>query len=310
MTLSIIVPVYNVEKYLVECLDSVLVFQDVDANDYEIILVNDGSTDGSTEICENYAKMHDQIKYIYQENQGLSVARNTGIRAAMGDYLLFLDSDDKLKSNVLKSLQKYTDGQTQVVVGKISKFNDNNSDVEKFPINYDQYVEIKNPTQLFNILDGNKRFWFAAVLLIVKREFIASNSLYFYPGIYHEDELWFPSVMLAAESVSLFNEDFYMYRVNREGSIITNPKIKREFDKLLIADQFNEMKKSASKEAQKVLSMRMGALVWGVVRQCNTYKGNSEYLKLKQEIYKHCAYLKYGKYWLIYFLLCFHIVKL
>lgn len=311
MRLSIIVPVYNVERYLNECLDSVLDCQNIKTNDYEVILVNDGSTDGSAEICESYAKKYSQIKYIYQENQGLSGARNTGISAAVGDYLLFLDSDDKLKENVLNSLLELVKQKSpHVILGKASKFSSEDNFVEPFRVDYRQYMDISNPTNLFKNLDNNELFWFAAWLLIVKREFIVSNDLYFYPGIYHEDELWFPSVMLAAKTVSLFNEDFYMYRVNREGSIITNPKIKREFDKLLIADQFNEMKKSASKEAQKVLSMRMGALVWGVVRKCNTYKGNSEYLKLKQEIYKHSAYLKYGKYWLIYFLLCFHIVKL
>ena len=311
MILSIIIPVYNVEKYLIDCLDSVLLFQTANTNDYEIVLVNDGSTDGSTEICESYAKKYGHIKYLYQENQGLSVARNVGFNMATGDYLLLLDSDDMLRENVLCSLLAFIKENTpQVVLGKASKFKGRDAFVEPFSIDYGRYSGINSPISLFKKLDDNKRFWFAAWLLIVKKEFITLNNLYFYPGIYHEDELWFPSVMLAADTVSLLNVDFYMYRVNREGSIITQPKIKREFDKLLIADQFYKMKKSASKEAQKLLSMRMGALVWGVLKKCNIYREYSDYSKLKQEIFSHSSYLKYGKYWLIYFLLRFHLIRL
>lgn len=91
MIFSIIVPIYNVEKYLRCCVDSVLA---ENFADYEMILVDDGSPDGCGKICDEYAGKYPHIKVIHQENGGLSDARNAGIRAAKGDYLIFLDSDD------------------------------------------------------------------------------------------------------------------------------------------------------------------------------------------------------------------------
>ena len=103
--LSIIIPVYNVEKYLAECLDSCLA-QDIPAADYEIICVNDGSTDGSAVILERYAREHSNVRFITQPNGGVSVARNTGIDAACGDYIWFVDPDDFIRKNCLAELRK------------------------------------------------------------------------------------------------------------------------------------------------------------------------------------------------------------
>lgn len=99
--ISIVVPVYNVEKYLRECVDSLLA---QDFQDCEILLVDDGSTDSSGDMCDAYARQDGRIRVIHQENQGLSGARNTGIEAAQGEYLLFVDSDDYLPEGTLSTL--------------------------------------------------------------------------------------------------------------------------------------------------------------------------------------------------------------
>ncbi len=101
--ISVIVPVYNAEKYLHTCLDSLL-NQGLSVNDYEIILVNDGSTDGSLAICSNYQNRYSNIFVITQENQGVSVSRNTGIRFAKGEWIMFVDSDDFICENSLRYL--------------------------------------------------------------------------------------------------------------------------------------------------------------------------------------------------------------
>ena len=103
--LSIIIPVYNVEKYLAECLDSCLE-QDIPHDDYEIICVNDGSTDGSAEILERYAREHSNVRVITQPNGGISAARNTGLDAAVGEYIWFVDSDDFIRKNCLAYLRR------------------------------------------------------------------------------------------------------------------------------------------------------------------------------------------------------------
>ena len=104
MDISVIVPVYNVKSYLSACLDSIL-NQDFDS--YEIVVVDDGSTDGSGELAEQYASRHtDKIRVLHQENQGLGGARNTGIKDAKGEYVAFIDSDDWIKPNMLSTLWK------------------------------------------------------------------------------------------------------------------------------------------------------------------------------------------------------------
>ena len=103
MKLSIIVPVYNVEAFLSKCVDSLLA-QDLPKEDYEVILVDDGSTDGSGALCDTLAAEHGNIRVIHQQNHGLSGARNAGIPAASGDYILFVDSDDYLCPDVLGTL--------------------------------------------------------------------------------------------------------------------------------------------------------------------------------------------------------------
>ena len=99
--LSVIVPVYNVEKYLKRCLESILVQS---WNDYEIILVDDGSTDSSAQICDVYAEKYEMIRVIHKENKGLSDTRNRGIEEASGEYVYFPDSDDWLEPNTFSEL--------------------------------------------------------------------------------------------------------------------------------------------------------------------------------------------------------------
>ena len=98
---SVVVPVYNVENYLSNCLESIM---KQTMKDIEIILVNDGSTDGSGEICKKYADKDNRIKYVEQRNQGVSVARNIGMDVAIGGYILFVDSDDELNAEMIEKL--------------------------------------------------------------------------------------------------------------------------------------------------------------------------------------------------------------
>lgn len=296
---SIVIPVYNVEKYLEECMSSI---QGVDINIVEIILVNDGSTDSSSELCQKYADMLENVKYIEQKNQGLSEARNTGIKNATGQYILFLDSDDYL----------YTDNLLQVIkiisknkgedffIGRAYEFEDGTSKHKLCQIDYSQ-ITSHRPEEAFVKLDNINDFWFAAWLIIIKRDFLVKNNLYFKKGIYHEDELWVPSVFAKAQSFEFINVGFYCYRLNRRGSIISTHNIKREFDKIIIIDEFDKL--SVDSLAQrKMLKKRQAALLYGIILKLNLFSDSNEYKILIDQINHRINKLLEGKYIFVFVL--------
>ena len=129
--ISVIVPVYNVEKYLEECLDSI---QNQTYSNIEIILVNDGSLDNSKDICEKYCKEDNRFKLINQANQGQSVARNKGVAASTGEFIAFVDSDDIIRQDYLEVLIRYMSEEVDIVesqftVHKKEFFNENYKEI-------------------------------------------------------------------------------------------------------------------------------------------------------------------------------------
>ena len=225
--ISIIIPVYNVEKYLPDCLDSVL-SQSYD--DLEIICVNDGSTDGSNEILGHYAERNLRIRVINQQNEGLSSARNTGIRNANGDYVFFLDSDDMIAPDAMQKIASLLDGCDLDILlfdGSLL-FDDENAREE-----YGNDIQSYNRKNTYaGIMDGKKLFSQMyvtgdyrpnACLQLFSVSFLKENNLWFYPGIYHEDELFTFKALLLAEKVMYEPAPFYVRRV-RSGSIMTAPK--------------------------------------------------------------------------------------
>ena len=218
MKLSIIVPVYNVASYLSKCLDSLLA-QDLPQNEYEIIVVNDGSTDNSGNIAQQYADKYANITLINQANQGLSGARNTGIKQAKGDYIQFVDSDDYLEANVLGELME----QVKKDELDVLRFNYENVNENGDVINPNKdpkyFVDFSN-----EVVDGltflNNKLGPAcyAVQFIIKKNLLIDNNIIFKSGIYFEDTEWTPRMLLKAGRVASTGAVVYYYLV-REGSI-------------------------------------------------------------------------------------------
>ncbi|MCQ2315226.1 MAG: glycosyltransferase [Bacteroidales bacterium] len=216
MILSIVVPVNNVENYLSKCLDSIL-NQDIAKDDYEIVVVNDGSTDNSGEIARGYASRYPNIILINQENRGLSGARNSGIMAAQGKYIQFVDSDDYLEPNVLGALVERAERDNLDVL----RFNYRNVNE-----NYEEFWPNKTPKQTWgyeeSVVDGvtflNERLGYAcyAVQFLIRKELL--TGCLFKPNIYFEDVEWTPRMLLKAKRVSSTKEVLYNYLV-RDGSI-------------------------------------------------------------------------------------------
>ena len=251
--LSIIVPIYGVEQYLRKCVDSLLT-QDYDK--YEIILVDDGSPDACPQICDEYAEKA-KITVLHRENGGLSVARNSGIEVARGEYLMFVDSDDYLEPNVLGALMAQVERDNLDVL----RFNYQNVN-ERGEI-FHPFKEAKRDVDYSgDIVDGdtflNERLGYAcyAWAFILRRDLIysthpISNIQYqtsyiaqrvlFTPGIYFEDTDWTPRMLLKAQRVTSTELIVYNY-LWRQGSITLpdNPAKKKKVleDKISLLDGF------------------------------------------------------------------------
>ena len=259
--LSVIIPVYNVEKYLQECIDSII---NQLTEECEVIMVDDGSTDSSGRMCDVICDSNPNFTVIHKENGGLSDARNAGIISATGTYVMFLDSDDKLAPNSISTIiNNIKHFKTDLLLGRTEVFSQDKIAIKKNNIDsYDNYQNIKDPSKILEELDKNNSFWFAAWLVIVRREFLLENALFFEKGILHEDERWVPLVFANAKTAKMFDDAFYMYRTNREGSIVSSPRIKREFDKISTAEylyQYSTNKKSAT----RLLKRRAASLIFG-----------------------------------------------
>lgn len=294
INISIIIPVYNVEKYLEKCLQSVV--KQIDTR-VEVIIINDGSTDESPQICERYCKKYENIFLFDQENQGLSMARNNGINRARGRYLLFLDADDFLTEGILKCLEPVL-SDVDFVLGKKDLYIENSSHYVKSELDYTQLQGNFNSCEIFQMLSKNNKFWFTVSMLVIKREFLLQNNLYFIEGIYHEDEMWVPLVFCKSNSFKIIDKSIYFYRIGRSGSITNTLNIKREFDRILIADEYDELIRvqETTKEWKKIFKFRRATVMWIVIKDFKLYENFRTKKELYEQIRTRMNYLKYGRY--------------
>lgn len=218
LKVSIIVPIYNVENEIERCLASVIA---QDYCDLELILVNDCTPDNSFKIAKNYIEKYgfqSKTKYIdHYKNQGLSIARNSGIGIAEGEYLFFLDSDDALTDSqaVSKLAQTILKGQErpQIVIGQY--WTENRDSITEA----DECYIVSNKIVYRGYLDS--RYSVIACGKLIQKQFLIDNNLYFVPGIYHEDELWWFKVCRVAERVYI-SSHIVLNIYQREGSITSS----------------------------------------------------------------------------------------
>ena len=218
--ISIIVPVYNVEKYLAECLNSVLAST---FKDYEIICINDCSTDGSLTILKDYSSRFSNIHIIeHEHNKGLSASRNTGIKNAKGKYIFFLDSDDMITADALEKLyvtaeEKHTD-MLFFNFKRIYEEGCLNRKPKTEPV-YPEFSGVYTGKEMFENFSIANCHKVESVRTFYCRAFLLDNNLLFYQGILHEDNLFYFNCIMAANKVADLNEYFYIYR-QRFGSIM------------------------------------------------------------------------------------------
>ncbi len=220
--ISVVLPVYNVANYLRKCLDS-LVNQTF--KDFEVICVNDGSTDLSLSILEGYSLSDSRFKIITQENQGLSGARNTGIEQVEGEYVLFVDSDDWLEENALEVLYEHVKGfSSDITMFKFKYYNENTEEYSEGPFTNLEVIDPSFFTGNFyymDVIDIIFKISHAPFNKLYKTSFLKENDAKFLYGSYYEDLEFFYKVFLKAKKVSVLPEYLYYYRI-RDQSISTS----------------------------------------------------------------------------------------
>lgn len=235
MQLSIIIPVYNTALYLAACMDSVL--RQSSAESVEVICVNDGSTDDSATILHTYAERYSNVRIISQPNGGLSAARNTGLLAANGEYVLFLDSDDRIKPDTLSILDANLSECPDILAfGSELWYYENEYSVPNDKFNHRQYDRMLSGQQYLDQFVC-ERGWgpSAACFYAYRRTFLRQHSLYFPVGLLHEDELFVPQACALAQNVKILSNILYEYRM-RENSIVHSAKLKSYQDKMVISE--------------------------------------------------------------------------
>ena len=207
MKFSVVVPVYKVEAYLDQCVDSVL--RQIDC-DLELILVDDGSPDRCGAMCDAWAAKDARVRVIHQENGGLSAARNTGIRHATGDYVLFLDSDDWWETDtVLEAIAK----QLECTPAEVLSFNYRKSfDGVVKPCYFDETLPSSKETESLAQIVQYERWINGACNKALSRSMLVKNDLFFRPGITSEDIDWTLRVALVAETFAFANVCVFVYR--------------------------------------------------------------------------------------------------
>lgn len=228
---TVIVPVYNVEAYLEKCVDSILAQTEPD---FELLLVDDGSTDNSGALCDKLAQKDSRIQVIHQKNQGLGGARNTGIKAASGDWVLLVDSDDWIEPELLeKTLEAGLREEADLVMFGFRSVDEQGNTLQTFveDVPTDQGLTLKDhPDLLLTAPSAWRRLY--------RRELLVRTGILYPPRVWYEDIRTTPKLLAAADRVVFLSYVGYDY-LSRTGSITKNQNADRNqeilwaFDDLL-----------------------------------------------------------------------------
>lgn len=216
---SVIIPIYKVEQYLKECIDSVL--RQTYSN-YEIILVDDGSPDSCPVICDEYADQFDFIKVIHKKNGGLSDARNVGLDIATGEYVIFLDSDDLwMDKNFLKETDVFINRNKEkndldVILFQAKKFYEETGREETDVLYDSQVINSNSINETIKYLLLTSTYSMSACTKVLKRKTLIEKRLYFTKGLLGEDLDWFLALIVNVKNIYAIDSVNYMYRIRGE----------------------------------------------------------------------------------------------
>ena len=286
--LSIIVPVYNVEKYIRSCVESIF-HQELSDECFELILVNDGTKDDSFKMIEDIVANHSNIVVVEQDNQGLSVARNSGLKRAKGLYVLFLDSDDLLiEGSLTRLLDLALESLADLVIAEFIKMNDDEILPMSVKANQDVIVENKTGRDVFlnNFNPGNCYVW----RTLYRKEFLSKNRLCFIPNLYFEDIPFTTECYLNAQNCIVTNSVFYIYR-QRENSIVSTINMRKLIDMNKILEYLWNMKfemqltPDVYKQLMNVIFVTFSIAIWYISHDKMLLRNRREFvMDLKSRI--------------------------
>lgn len=265
---SVVIPVYNTEKYVRQAVESIM---RQSLEELEIIIINDGSTDGSPEIINEASITDRRIQVYAQTNQGLSRARNAGITHAHGEYIYFMDSDDLLEQDALElCYRKCEEKELDFVFFDAQSFYDDN--VRNAPtLNYKRTDKLENKVYAGNealeLQLKNREYTPSACLNFIRRSFLENIGLQFYPGIVHEDQLFTTLLYLQAVKTACIKRTFFQRRM-RENSIMTRKFTKRNIEGYLVVtrEMLDFKKRVAELKTEAIidlyLSQMLDAAMW------------------------------------------------
>jgi len=286
MRFSIIIPVYNVKKYLKECVESIIT---QDFTDYEIIMIDDGSTDGCSELCDKYEKVDARIRVLHKKNGGLSSARNCGLDKCVGEYVIFIDSDDWIMPGSLSAIDACIGRDSpDVLITTLTEIypeEEIHRDEKFLEYIHRNGIDVESAhnwmtKETFNRWPAQKN--------ILSKKFIDENSLRFLKGRLHEDVDWTSRVIYCARSFLGFTDSWYCHRMNRENSITNSINSQRIIDVIEIASTHYSEYINNPSELRKAVFINIMSTVYakinlikycdkdGMEKVCRTVEANKQ----------------------------------
>lgn len=262
MKISVIIPVYNVAAYLQACVQSLLAQSH---QDLEIILVDDGSTDNSGALCDSLAAQDPRVRAVHQANQGLSGARNTGLRHATGDYLAFLDGDDVYLltdglAQLVQALQQAAKPIDMLLFQCVDVYPTYQATRKAYDLDY---LAAHHADEVFEYLVRQQCLNMSACFQLLRREFLLQHNLFFEVGLLSEDVDWTLRVWREVKQVDAVNIPLYGYQ-HREGSITTTYTIRnlRSYNSIFrkFKTQYAQEQKNLTDDAKRYWSTTFGYL--------------------------------------------------
>lgn len=293
---SIIIPVYNVEKYVGKCLDSIFSQRNVKEEDYEVVVVNDGSTDGSMAVVDRY-RTHGNMRLIEQENKKQGEARNNGVRNSKGEYIWFIDGDDFIDDGALQAfIDIIRSKQPEVIAMRYKKLYEKDGKVEIIgEKGNDGFMTMR---QFVGRGLGSGCVW----AYLFQRSFYENRHLSFLPYVFHEDVEFYAKFDYYCERVYVCFAPFYNYLIRFSGSTMSTFDIKKSYDLLFIAGEIIRFKREEAKGWMKKICLNRHATnaLLGAVLPLKPYYGQNN-----TDVEKFLDYfdekIKFSKYWKLYF---------